>query len=678
MILKKLEVSNFRQFRGQHTIEFATEPTHNVTLVMGYNTFGKSALLNAINFALFGEVQSDLDKSDELLNTTAQGKGEKQFSIGLDFEFDGNSYHIQRDRIYTYRAGGKTTFVDQPLLHQINSQNGSWTEIQMYQQLINRAIPKEMAPHFIFHGEKRIHQFSSSGTHKEVGDAIRKILGCNVIEIAIADLLHLGKKLERVVVKESGDQQIEDMQRSLESFEAQLKDVNDKIQRKDDEIEAAQIEIDKISQELRDHDRTKELKNLLDRAESGRKASIDNRNKIQREIWRWIKDSAIVVSSAAVSQTALDAIDEEEVRGKIPSDYQESFIRGLLEAHKCICNREIEDGSPEWNAVLSLLEKGGRRDVLDFVLRVKAGAERYSRSIAKAKNDLSILEDRSRSLQTEIASYEREIEEYTQRLKGVDVEELAAKAEKYSRLQSRIKSLSQQIGDLQRKKKVQIEPEMQKVRSDIERKLRSRPEFNKKRRVLELVTDLVTFLSQQLQNYEEEARNQVLTLTNENLSVMHRDKEAYFDAKFNLGLREKDTKLQGGKSTGESQLLVLAFTSALIKFCSQREGQEDEFLVPGTVAPLVLDAPFGQLDTVFQRGAISWIPKMARQVILFVSDSQARILQESKDAMERVGACYVIQIPSSERKTPPYQIAGNQYPSQSTRTDASTVLQRIW
>ena len=43
------------------------------------------------------------------------------------------------------------------------------------------------------------------------------------------------------------------------------------------------------------------------------------------------------------------------------------------------------------------------------------------------------------------------------------------------------------------------------------------------------------------------------------------------------------------KSSGENQLLGLAFTAALVEFAKIRENASDHRLLKGTVAPLVLD-----------------------------------------------------------------------------------------
>ena len=57
MILHKMIIENFRQFRGKQQIDFfiPTLPDQNVTVVFGENGRGKTGLYRAIMFCLFGE-----------------------------------------------------------------------------------------------------------------------------------------------------------------------------------------------------------------------------------------------------------------------------------------------------------------------------------------------------------------------------------------------------------------------------------------------------------------------------------------------------------------------------------------------------------------------------------------------------------------------------------------------
>ena len=54
MLIKKLELENFRQYIGSQTIEFSTDRDKNVTVLIGVNTSGKTTLVRAFEWVLYG------------------------------------------------------------------------------------------------------------------------------------------------------------------------------------------------------------------------------------------------------------------------------------------------------------------------------------------------------------------------------------------------------------------------------------------------------------------------------------------------------------------------------------------------------------------------------------------------------------------------------------------------
>ena len=76
MFIETLTLTNFRQFRGKHTLRFA-HGRKNVTVVFGENGRGKTGLYRALMFCLFGDRQLSQDGTaiDErevhLVNTAA-------------------------------------------------------------------------------------------------------------------------------------------------------------------------------------------------------------------------------------------------------------------------------------------------------------------------------------------------------------------------------------------------------------------------------------------------------------------------------------------------------------------------------------------------------------------------------------------------------------------------------
>lgn len=144
---------------------------------------------------------------------------------------------------------------------------------------------------------------------------------------------------------------------------------------------------------------------------------------------------------------------------------------------------------------------------------------------------------------------------------------------------------------------------------------------------------LVSRLEARLRSEEESARASIEFDIGEIVKrFMRKPASVNLDRHYQLRLFD-ERGLEMAKSTGENQLLGLAFTGAIAKYVKEREKDDNDILLPGTVAPLVVDSPFGHLDEVYRGGVAELLPTLASQVILLVSTSQA-----SAAVMNTIGA----------------------------------------
>jgi DNA sulfur modification protein DndD len=158
----------------------------------------------------------------------------------------------------------------------------------------------------------------------------------------------------------------------------------------------------------------------------------------------------------------------------------------------------------------------------------------------------------------------------------------------------------------------------------------------------DLATLASTKLVEVLKHYESEARLEIQKSVNDILErVARKDYKLEIGEDFELRLLYSNGQ-PTPKSGGENQLMSLAFISSLVRFAKRRsEDKSTPFFVPATVAPLILDSPFGQLDDNYRIGTASFVPEMAPQVVLLVSSSQGKA--EVIDAISsRIGAEYVL------------------------------------
>ncbi|MCK6538879.1 MAG: SMC family ATPase [Anaerolineales bacterium] len=87
MIPIRLRISGFLSYRDPVELDFSP---FDLACISGHNGAGKSSLLDAITWSLFGEARG---KSSEVINLNADVKAAE---VALTFEHEGNTYRVQR------------------------------------------------------------------------------------------------------------------------------------------------------------------------------------------------------------------------------------------------------------------------------------------------------------------------------------------------------------------------------------------------------------------------------------------------------------------------------------------------------------------------------------------------------------------------------------------------------
>ncbi len=96
----KLTISAFGSYSGKSEIDFSRLGDHGLYLISGDTGAGKTAIFDAIVFALYGEASSP-GRRPEMLRSQYADQNEATF-VAMDFEFQGNPYHIERSPAYVY------------------------------------------------------------------------------------------------------------------------------------------------------------------------------------------------------------------------------------------------------------------------------------------------------------------------------------------------------------------------------------------------------------------------------------------------------------------------------------------------------------------------------------------------------------------------------------------------
>ncbi|HEY0715248.1 MAG TPA: AAA family ATPase, partial [Polyangia bacterium] len=198
MILTKLQLENFRQFFGTQTLEFANKPDRNVTLIHGFNGAGKTALLNAFIWCLYGKTTPDFEDSELLASEAALANANEGESITvrvrLTFRLsDRTVYVVDRSKVFVKRgthADGQPDRLDLSIQKQGASQLDDVPGAK--QQRVNSILAESLYKFFFFNGE-RIEWFASAAAYEEVEEGVKSLLDIKIYERSLTHLQKLSR-----------------------------------------------------------------------------------------------------------------------------------------------------------------------------------------------------------------------------------------------------------------------------------------------------------------------------------------------------------------------------------------------------------------------------------------------------------------------------------------------------
>lgn len=654
MILEEIRLTDFRCFFGETLIRFSEKPDRNVTIIYAENGVGKTTLLNALLWCFYGETTARFEKRQDILNYDAKKAGRTVASVEVLFEHNEKRYIAKRFANINSTSGREF------LVARIDE--GSQTNLDSADTFINTVIPRDMASHFLFDGE-HAEVFLGENNRGSIKSAVRDILGCSLIETAIEDLQAISTQFRKQIPSTAATKRIEDLNNKLDALAVQIDTAKATIT----ELERKRLQTDQqikdIDAKLRSTAAAKELQSSRDRLNGQLARAAKRQKEYSDEVYKWLGENGRFIVSKRITKETFSFLDEKEHRGRIPSPYNEEFVKDVLEAEECICGAKLLPGSPESKKVASLLEKAANQVMRDRVSKVRARLTTLKNELVKAPGRLTNAKRRLAEANEEFATAEAQLSEISEKLKGINFEDIAERERRREELNNELQDINRKIGSLSTNI---ADTESSKARIDrditeLAKQDKQTAIYGRRRNLCETIKGK---LEVQLVSEEDQARK-VLR------AGIRRILEATTRKVLNLRMTDDYVislvNADGAalpKSSGENQLLGLAFTAALVEFAKLRQNAKDYRLLPGTVAPLVLDSPFGQLDDAYRATTAEFIPKMARQVVLLVSRSQGsvEVLNAVKD---HIGAEYLLvrhnTEPGGERKQESRYFKGEEY-----------------
>ncbi len=620
MKLINVTLHNFGPYYGKQLIEFGDKQP--IIVIHGENMRGKTSLLNSIRWVLYGRALNRFGQKLnilQLLNFDAAEEKDWTMQVELNFTDEETSYALTRAiqlRKQLVIPTKDSDFEEKLYLRKGNNHLNP----DEAQTEINRILPETTSRFFLFDGEfLNDYEVLLSQVDKQsivIKESIEQILGVPAMTNAISDLkINLREAVDRQHILAKKDSAARSYGEEASAVENEIDIMEFDISETKKIRDEKSIKAKKLNDDLQttagieaDAKRLDEYeKKGADLEEATKRLLEEKRNKLvdawqevlQPKIRKQIKELELVRDHQISNLRT-----REYVKAKI-ADFDSLIVQKLCPT----CGQTVLN--------IDVVQMGKVKAELESKLsQLNYDEEIYSKANQSIKNlkafkttssfeSVKYIEKQLTAIAIDSVDLDQRIKELNDKLKSYDISSVIRNRNEYLTTMKEIGSI-ETIIDRSEDKLKQKKQDAAKLRAKIIQV--SGPEMKKANLEVQIYEDLERLFAKTLVKLRDDLR---VIIQNDATSVFKQltTDKTYSGLSINdyFGLTILD--LHGNpvteRSAGAEQIVALSLISALNKN-AVRQG------------PIIMDTPFGRLDTKHRENILKFIPTLSSQITLLV------------------------------------------------------------
>ena len=631
MIFKEMILENFRQFEGKHVISFSTDVQKNITVILGDNTFGKTTILQAILWCLYGEASfSNETRDPKIISLGVLKDHDETSSVQITLSHQGNNYVIKRQ--IKYFANGSHAVPSVTILKPQDDGNSKVIDDPESAKIeISKILPKSLSPYFFYDAE-RIFKMAD---RKELAEAVKQILGLVPLANARDDIGDPDKPKKNTVITRLKERMYQD---SSDNTIDALRKRRNELQEK---IDVAERDIDERKKNIEKIDKNREsIKQIISENKDSQAIQKDlkyfeqDKDETEKNL---VKETAVFMKDfnqelynfvffklyKILKERIISA--RSEFGDTIPGVVK-STIEAILDDRKCICGCKIEEGSSSEKVLRKLLQTVSDispqthiNSYKDRINNYSENGEKYLSRFELSRNTILDLESKLYDLSPKIDKLKAELKE------TIEIKPYLDQLDEYSR----------QIND-DNKEIEQDKLDISKNQSEIRNIDDETLTLTNKSKTNDLLKEYIAYASAAYkwldENYKDKEKKMLSDL-NDTVKRVFKDMYTGSDNRF---IEIKDdftikTYITGNpnvnddisSSEGLQKVINYAFAGSVFILAGKNSLPKNtndplSMIKDNNEFPLVIDAPFSELDEKHIEKVSKVLPNVANQLIIFV------------------------------------------------------------
>ena len=622
MRFSRLSMENLGPYYGRHEVDLKVAEATPVVLIHGENMRGKSSLFNAIKWALYGSAVGRRGRvlpSVSLMSLDAIEEGDFHMLVELDFEHDGIEYRLERQV-----QASSLPQSDRDLRMTVSMRRqGHFVATEDVDRIVADILHPDISRFFFFDGEM-LSQYevllSEAGRESDlVRQSIEQILGLPALHLIADDVAEARRDaakrlLKGAEVEKRNDAVVASVRQTSDELEATERDVRDLQALR----ETAYAERDGLTERLEQFGEIRSDLRELDQLDIGLKEARDRQKSAQEECrallrvaW-WMPLARLAAEkTAALDEAVRDASAHIDHVTRLKASRDK--IRESRASSTCVlCQRGLDAPTESTlaDAEAAIVDELGK-DVADH--QDLSGLLAQRDVLAPYSNDeklerLAGLERQYRRAGLDIRRLEQQAEGVKERVKNHDRAEIAATEIQHEQCVRQILKLdsSIQAGET---RSVELHGKLSRLQQQIAEAPGADPRLAVE---ASLYSGLSYLLLQAVAGFREQLRLQVETEASEIFRAMTTEPDyagLHINDRYGLTIVDSRGREIRERSAGAEQVVALALIGGLNRSATRQ-------------APVVMDTPFGRLDTRHRENVLRFVPTLGTQVILLVQSGE--------------------------------------------------------
>ncbi len=645
MLFRELTFKDFLVFKGTNYISFPA-PNDNAScllLVLAPNNGGKTSIIRALEFLLYGKLRREMPATaDGLINKAYVRAGTSttlEAWVQAKIEIDGNTRTIRR-RIQATRAGSafRTRIILEETVHARRGDEFKEDEGSI-QRTLERLVPESLFDYFYFQGETLAERLIRGTGNDAIREGLATLLHQDKWQDAIATVDQVRRKLSNEIENLAvANKEYTKKSTDLENLRKLIRDTQQEARESKAREEKAQQQFNEAEEQIKalgTGEAHKALTSELNRKRSELKTVEHRFGQLNSNIAATIAGSKGLPFFQAAFAPALKLLEQMRKENILPADIAAPFVTRLLNGDLCICGRPLQPEEPFAKERACIAEYRDRTlaadlnsGLLDLLNQLERGTrQNFNARLTGLRNECDeLLSERAENIITQ-HDLKEAIKDLEDKRAKSNIEAIVEQQAKQRDAATRMSEEKGQQGELTMQvRNLELREKNLKRELDEMGRRGAGPQLRNLHGMRERAHELQNLIEQSLAQLKSSFHTMLQRSVRKYYDTNVTDNsKAFIDPKTLLPSIRRNGEILPALGGGQSQMLALAHIISLAELRRDLHRDLDALgIKTGKLddQSFFLDSIFAPCDPVYARIVAAFLPQKARQMMLLVARQQ--------------------------------------------------------